>query len=326
MKRLLVGALAAMLAGATLPQGAAAAQTLFWAESTGIRQSGPIGTAAADVVAGWPDGVAINASGTRLYWTDNPPFGSPLPGRIRWSSLDGTQGDFLVSSLGYPLGIALEPPGMLPVVPKMFWADGGGDIRRANIDGSNPEILVKGLTSPYGVALDPLARKVYWTRNAVAPGTVAIGRANFDGSGAEGLVKNLDGQTTGIALDVDAGKMYWGYVDPYIDSIRPGLIMRADLDGSDAETVVSGLVYPAGVALDTGAGFLYWTDTGFGLTGGSVGRAYLDGSGVETLLTGLSSPRGLAILAPEPATLALAAAGGLGLLMRRQRGRLTHPA
>ena len=319
MRRLIVGALAVMLAGAVLPHGAAGAQTLFWAEATGIRQSAPIGATAEDVVAGWPDGVAINTSGTLLCWTDNPPAGSPLPGRIRWSSLDGTQGGVLVSSLGYPLGIAIEPPGMLPVVPKMFWADGGGDIYRADIDGSNPEVIVKGLTSPYGVALDPVARKVYWTRNAVAPGTTAIGRANFDGSGIEGLVKGLDGQTTGIALDVDAGKMYWGYVDPYIDSIYAGMILRADLDGSDVETVVSGLFFPAGIALDAGAGFLYWTDTGRGTAEGWVGRLSLNTWGVETLLEGLVNPRGLAILAPEPATLALAAAGGLWLLARRWR-------
>ncbi len=58
------------------------------------------------------------------------------------------------------------------------------------------------------------------------------------------------------------------------------------------DLVTSGLSEPAGLALDPGAGKMYWTDPGTG----KIQRANLDGSGVEDLVTsGLSGPAGLAL-------------------------------
>ena len=48
---------------------------------------------------------------------------------------------------------------------------------------------------------------------------------------------------------------------------------------------MTGLDLPIGIALDVGAGKMYWTDRSMGV----IQRANLDGSGVETLLSGLSS-------------------------------------
>ena len=86
-----------------------------------------------------------------------------------------------------------------------------------------------------------------------------------------------------LAIDADSGKLYWS-------SVGGGMIRRADLDGSNQETVVSGLSFCIGIALDLDAGKLYWSDE----TDDLLGRSDLDGSNAETLLTsGLDMPRGI---------------------------------
>ncbi len=53
------------------------------------------------------------------------------------------------------------------------------------------------------------------------------------------------------------GKVYWTDVDE-------GRIWRADLDGTDIESMVSGLQRPSDVAIDTTEGRMYWIDSDAG--------------------------------------------------------------
>jgi sugar lactone lactonase YvrE len=94
----------------------------------------------------------------------------------------------------------------------------------------------------------------------------------------------------------NAGKMYWteaGASDEFIGSVQ-----RADLDGSNVDVLIDGMVgqmgFPLGIALDLAGGKMYWVTQGGGHTSGLVQRANLDGSGLETLIaTGES--RGIAL-------------------------------
>ena len=52
-------------------------------------------------------------------------------------------------------------------------------------------------------------------------------------------------EPVGVALDVLAGKMYWTEASP-----ADFMISRANLDGSNAELLVTGLTSPSGIALD----------------------------------------------------------------------------
>ena len=92
----------------------------------------------------------------------------------------------------------------------------------------------------------------------------------------------------GIALDPEAGKMYWV-------NGSPRSIQRADLDGANVETLVTsddGLYSPEGIALDLEAGKMYWTDR----AADRIKRANLDGSYVEELVTAdLYSVGGIAL-------------------------------
>gem|GEM_PF-4837988 len=72
-----------------------------------------------------------------------------------------------------------------------------------------------------------------------------------------------------------ADKIYWA------DS-QTGLIQRADLDGSNVETLYSGQT-PTGLSVDPGKGELYWTETT------RIRKGSMDGSAVASdFLTGLT--------------------------------------
>ena len=128
--------------------------------------------------------------------------------------------------------------------------------------------------------------KMYWTNKST------IRRANLNGSNVEILYRGW-ASARAIALDVNGGKMYWGYRPDNAEKIQ-----RANLDGSNVEDLVTtGLRGPMGIALDVGRGKMYWTDSN-NRTGGEdkIQRANLDGSNVETLVTtGLQYVIGIAL-------------------------------
>ena len=116
--------------------------------------------------------------------------------------------------------------------------------------------------------------------DATTTGSYTI-HASGPGGGDGGLRSPV-----GIALDVATGKMYW-------TDVGTNKIQRANLDGSQVETLVStGLEGPVGIALDVATGKMYWTDW----STARIQRANLDGSQVETLVsTGLESPVRIAL-------------------------------
>jgi hypothetical protein len=142
---------------------------------------------------------------------------------------------------------------------------------RANLDGSAPQAIWIGLGYfLIGVALDPASGKVYWTTQSAGLDPEVIFRANLNGSGVEQVLVLPEGSgLRAIALDPLQQKIYW--------TETPGVIRRADMDGTNAETL-AGLAGGDGLALDLIAQKMYWTDGG-----GHVYRANLDGSGIETL-------------------------------------------
>ncbi len=222
----------------------------------------------------------------RMYWTDVGTF------KIQRSNLDGSQVEDLVTTgLDYPRGLALDVAG-----GKMYWVDVGTfKIQRANLDGSQVEDLVTtGSVGPRAVALDVNGGKMYWTGDdwTEEDGRTIEGRiqrANLDGTQVEDLLTDPSevSDPGGLALDLAAGKMYW--TDTGYSSIE-----RANLDGSDSETLVyEWLNAPWSLALDLARGKVYWADPGTM----RIQRANLDGSQVEdVIVSGLGDPAiGLAL-------------------------------
>jgi len=171
----------------------------------------------------------------------------------------------------------------------------------------------------HGVVVDSANGKVYWTEGWPED---RIWRANLDGSDAEILV--VPGANPfGIDLDPNGGKFYW-------TQEQPDIVRRADLDGSNVETLIYGELSVAhGIALDLNADKVYWYFENDEVE--EIRRADLDGSNSETAFSADSMgemaidpvPEGPDVPAASPlglATLALLIMGA-SAFFARNRGR-----
>jgi hypothetical protein len=121
---------------------------------------------------------------------------------------------------------------------------------------------------------------LYWTDRS----TDLIQRSPLNGGAVETLVDlkalygGADNQyfSRGLVVDSAGGKMYWA-------DQTAGRIQRANLDGSNVETLLSGFAVGAlkGIEIDPAAGKMYWTNS----VAQKIQRANLDGSGVQDLVT-----------------------------------------
>jgi len=100
---------------------------------------------------------------------------------------------------------------------------------------------------------------------------------------AQTLVARTGTAPDGVAVDVAGGKIYWTNMGSLLGT-GGGTLQRANLDGSNVETIV-----PAGVAqtpkqmqLDLTNKHVYWCDR----EGAKVFRAGLDGSNPEAIVSG----------------------------------------
>ena len=120
----------------------------------------------------------------------------------------------------------------------IYWAsESAGTIQYGNLDGTGPvQTLFSGEGAPCGVATNPAAGKIYWANF----GGNQIRAGNLDGTGAATLI-SAD-HPCGVAVDPAAGKIYWAEFVGVGTSA--GTIRRANLDGSNPQTLVTGPVRP----------------------------------------------------------------------------------
>ncbi len=203
-----------------------------------------------------------------IYFADifNPSFSS---GYVRKVESDGSGLQTLVNVGGGMRGVAVDEQ-----AGKIYWTDVNGDvIRRGNLNGSGAEdIVTEGLLFPKTIDLDLLGGKLYWGDQSLGQ----IGRANLDGSDAGPILSTSF--ASGLAVDAANRKIYWSAAVVGSGG-HDGEILRADLDGANVETIVTGVGKPADIAIDIAGGKVYWTD----YANDVVRRANLNGSGVEDL-------------------------------------------
>ena len=149
-----------------------------------------------------------------------------------------------------------------------------------------------------GAMLAPRARaanRIYWANYDGE----SLAYWNLDGTGGGGLDTGgaIDGPM-GMALDPAHGQIYWANWDQNGVENAGHTIGVANLDGSGEVSIVpinpSYVNGPHGLAIDPGAGKLYWPN----FADNTIGFANLDGSGAGHLQTGtatVSGPRGVAI-------------------------------
>lgn len=104
--------------------------------------------------------------------------------------------------------------------------------------------------------------------------------AGSDGSNVRVLLQDHRTGLDGIAVDADAGHLYWTNMGKV--KVDDGSIERANLDGTNLTTIVpaGGTFTPKQLKIDKAHGKLYWADR----EGMRIMRANLDGSHIETLV------------------------------------------
>jgi hypothetical protein len=179
----------------------------------------------------------------------------------------------------------------------LYWTNMGnpsandGSIERADFDGKNLTHIVSpgGTFTPKQLQLDEKNGKLYWCDRE----GMRVMRANLDGSKIETLIDTSDGDArpgkdvkkwcVGIALDVEAGKLYWTQKGP--ENAGEGRIFRANLEipkgqsaanRKDIELLYEGLPEPIDLELDLANRMMYWTDRGDPPRGNTVNRAPMD--------------------------------------------------
>ena len=176
--------------------------------------------------------------------------------------------------------------GKSPTSARIFFLDaGGGRVFSANADGSDLKIIInEGRKFPDGIVVDIAAGHIYWTNMGNSPviNDGSIERADFDGRNITSIIRPGGTFTPKqLQLDEKNRKLYW--------CDREGMrVMRANLDGSNIETLVDSSEgdsrpgkdakkWCVGIAVDTEGGKFYWTQKGPEKAGeGRIFRASLE--------------------------------------------------
>ena len=135
-----------------------------------------------------PRGIAVDAAGGKVYWTEQT---SDRSGRIRRADLNGSNVQLVRELTSVPQGLALDTAN-----GKLYLTNSWGKVQQMNLDGSGfqPNLIVD-LNAPQGIAVDVAARKIYWTERG------GIRRANLNGNSRQDVARGL-GTPVSIALGV----------------------------------------------------------------------------------------------------------------------------
>jgi len=152
-----------------------------------------------------------------------------------------------------------------------------GLIHTMNPDGSEKKTIVSNCRLPDGIAVDVAAGHIYWTNMGVPNlNDGSIERADLDGGNRKVIVPPGGTYTPKqMHLEKASGKLYW--------CDREGMrVMRANLDGSQVETLVESgrgdedrrdqTRHCVGITVDPKLGKIYWTQKG--PDNGNVGRIF----------------------------------------------------
>src|SRR3954465_7331323 len=216
-------------------------------------------------------------------------------GRVLSAKSDGSDLKTIVSEgRKLPDGIVVDVS-----AGHLYWTNMGnpsandGSLDRGDLDGGNvTNIVPSGRTfTPKQLQLDEKNRKLYWSDRE----GMRVMRANLDGSNIESLIDTSGGEPrpgkeikkwcVGIALDVEAGKLYW--TQKGSANAGEGRIFRANLEipkgqtpanRKDVELLYENLPEPIDLELDLANRLIYWTDRGDPPRGNTVNRGPMDPS------------------------------------------------
>lgn len=162
-------------------------------------------------------------------------------------------------------------------------------LRRCRPDGSvNETILTHAAAGqgPYFVGIDPVGQLAYWGLVTDSGQTnTSFSRGSLTGTVDPAWFLTTPSRTRDIAIDntVPGGRLYWC-------DRQNGAVYSRPAEGGAAQTVITGLNAPHGLALDVAAGYAYVADTGKRGSGNQASahdlvRFKMDGSGGLEILS-----------------------------------------
>ena len=173
-----------------------------------------------------PVSLAIHPKHGKLYWTNNR-------GEIQTCNLDGSDIESLITGLDSPKEITVDP-----VHSKLYWTDGQERILSSDLNGKNIKLFIKSLQTLGHISVS--GDYLYWTEK-ISENAGIIRRANLKQRNLQ-LLHSLDSVPVGIAVDLQSDKLYW--------TDTQGRIRRSNLEGSQIEDVIVGLMEPDQLLLD----------------------------------------------------------------------------
>jgi len=182
-----------------------------------IYQCNPDGSNLVDFRSGLdsPNAMRVDYQQSQLYWDT----GTGIQRGDLGSSDINQKEDFVTGQTNDPDGIAIDA-----VNRTMYWINYNGGVWKKNLDGTGEAEIIPLVE---GGSLLVVGNRIYFDQ-FVASGDIHLKSANFDGSGVAVLVTGISRIVYGLAYEPLSQKIYWG-------DRNKGTIMRADLDGSNAE-------------------------------------------------------------------------------------------
>lgn len=173
---------------------------------------------------GEPDAVAIDYDAEMIYWD--------TADGIRRADMNNTDvsqfEEFVTGQANDPEGISIDP-----VTHTVFWNNYNGGIWSKKTDGSGESMIIPPNETRGGGSILVINDRIYYDELIQSTQIIYIKSAKLDGSSIATIATDVSRVVFGLAYDKEGDKIYW--VDRDEDTI-----MRANLDGSDAEPWYTG--------------------------------------------------------------------------------------
>lgn len=162
-----------------------------------------------------PNGLAIDYQDNKLYWDTSTGIQ-----RADLSNTDVNQiEDFVTGQANDPEDMSIDP-----VNRRLYWINYNGGIWRKNLDGTGETEIIPLVEG--GSILVVKDRIFFDFYNGT--GDIHIKSADLDGANEATLATGISRVVYGLDYEPLSDKIYWG-------DRNPGIIRRANLDGSEAE-------------------------------------------------------------------------------------------
>lgn len=218
---------------------AAAGDAIYWGDllKNTISRASVDGANAKTIVTGVdsPFGIALDMQAEKMYWTDQ------AARKIQRANLDGSAVEDVITNLGGGSGRGIIDLDIDSINGTIYWTElSNRVIQRANLDGSGLQTIVTepSGSQPQGIVIDAGRGMVYWTDSTRRK----IRVSDLDGGNIEDVVVMRDvGYVYRVSIDSSGQTLYFSS-STYNSQTRTNVysILRANLDGTDIEVVVTG--------------------------------------------------------------------------------------